>query len=68
MSFFRIEYINGTSVAYNDEGASCFIDQTHGVLTVYDGKGQRFRISPSGWLSVQDAAPAESDETDIIIG
>lgn len=64
MADFEVAFSNGKVIPYSGERSRYLIDDAQGVLTVYDGKGQRFRFSPSGWVCVQDAEPKSAYETE----
>ena len=57
MTDFSVAYINGVTEHYSGEAARYEINPQSGVLTVFDSEGKRWHFSPTGWLSVSDAAP-----------
>jgi len=63
MADFEVAYSNDVPTLYSGAAARYEINPQSGVLTVFDGDGQRFHFSPAGWLSVRDEAPTSVYET-----
>lgn len=61
MAEFRVDYSNGTSIVYSGLGSRYYLNDAQGVLTVYDGKGDRFRFSPSSWQAIQEVDPQHDE-------
>ena len=57
MADFSVAYLNGVVTDYSGDAARYEINPQNGVLTVFDGEGQRLHVSMAGWLSVADEAP-----------
>lgn len=57
MADFEVAYASGDLTRYSGDACRYEINPQSGVLTVFDAEGQRFHISPGGWLSVRDEAP-----------
>lgn len=66
MADFAVAFSNGNVIPYSGERSRYDLNEANGVLTVYDGKGQRLRFSPAGWLCVEDAEPKSVYETEDI--
>jgi hypothetical protein len=62
MADFSVAYLNGQVVKYSGPGARYDIDGKTAVLTVRDGKGNRWRFSPAGWVSVEDDESAGGEK------
>jgi hypothetical protein len=52
MADFRV-FACGVSTFHSGDVARYQVSEG-AVLTVFDGKGARFQLSPSGWLPVED--------------
>ena len=63
MADFEVAYSNDVLTPYSGVAARYEINPQSGVLIVFDGEGQRFHVSPTGWLSVRDEAPTSVYET-----
>jgi hypothetical protein len=63
MADFSVQYRNGTVTHYSGDAAHYEINPQSGVLTVFDGEGNRLHFSNAGWLGVTEAAPVSVYDT-----
>ena len=63
MTDFTITLANGQLRSCSEEDARYDIHGQSGLLTVLDGKGNRWQFSPAGWLSVEDDEPEGVERT-----